>query len=444
MAEEMASLRGSRQLERFHWLLWLYNGLVVCLLAEFFYVTQQKIIDSMSAYAFLQTLPMVPWPAEEGAAAATASYLLLFFLGRLYHQSVSPELRYLALTGEIIACIVLLRSLGLAYDGVVLLVVADLMHRYDGRNRIFILGLAMLGLYFLANYNLVFFGGMVAPFEAYTAYYEPSVRGILLAVRSGLSSLNLILFALYLVLLIQSTHEEKERVRTLNKQLEDANRKLRDYALEAERTAETRERNRLAREIHDTLGHTLTGLAAGLDACIVLVDAAPAAAKQQMQKLCQVARHGLKDVRRSVKKLRPEALEQLPLRDAIEQMAGEYMETSGMTVELDILKWPERLREDEEETIYRVVQEGLTNANRHGGAQKATVTMGLVPGRFFIVIADNGRGCAEAEPKPGFGLRHMKERLELLHGHLRCWSDEGFTLEAVIPYKDTGMNEVGR
>lgn len=434
MAEEMASPKGSRQLERFHWLLWLYNGLVVCLLAEFFYVTQQKIIASMSAYAFLQTLPMLPWPAEEGAVAAAASYTLLFFLGRLYHQSVSPELRYLALTGEIIACIVLLRCLGLAYDGVVLLVVADLMHRYDGRNRIFILGLAMLGLYFLANYNLVFFRGAVAPFEAYAAYYEPAARGVLLAMRSGLSSLNLILFALYLVLLIQSTHEEKERVRSLNEQLEEANRKLRDYALEAERTAEIRERNRLAREIHDTLGHTLTGLAAGLDACIVLVDAAPAAARQQMQKLCQVARNGLKEVRRSVRKLRPEALEQLPLRDALEQMAREYAETSGMKVELNILKWPEHLREDEEETIYRVVQEGMTNAHRHGGAKKATIAMGLVPGRFFIVISDDGRGCPE--PQPGFGLRHMKERLELLHGQLRCWSDEGFTLEAFLPYQE--------
>jgi len=420
-----------------HNLLWLYNGLAVLLVAGFFFVTQAKIIDSMSAYSFLMMLPLMPWPAGQGLLAAALSYLALFLLGHLYHRAEVPELRYLALTGEIIACIVLLRCLGLAYDGVVLLVVADLMHRYDGRNRLLLLTCAMLGLYFLADYNLLLFQGSVAPFEAYASYYAGPVRGVLLAARGGLISLNLVLFALYLVLLIQDTHEEKERVRLLNEQLAAANRQLRAYALEAESLAETRERNRLAREIHDTLGHTLTGLAAGLDACLVLVEAAPEAARAQMQKLAQVARHGLTDVRRSVSALRPETLEKLPLREAVTSMAREFQETSGMRVQLAVLGWPEHLRDDQEETIYRIVQEALTNANRHGQASQATVTIGTEPGRMFLIIADNGRGCEKAEP--GFGLRHMRERLELLHGRLRCWSEGGFTLEAIIPLGEEQM-----
>ena len=102
-----------------------------------------------------------------------------------------------------------------------------------------------------------------------------------------------------------------------------------------------------------------------------------------------------------------------------------------MKIRLIALGWPDHLREDEEEVLYRVVQEGITNANRHGHATEVIVTIGTEPGRVYLIITDNGAGCSEV--KPGFGLRHMRERLELLHGRLRCWSDQGFTLEAVIP-----------
>ena len=85
--------------------------------------------------------------------------------------------------------------------------------------------------------------------------------------------------------------------------------------------------------------------------------------------------------------------------------------------------------------------EGITNARRHGKATKVTVTCGLEPGRFYIIIADNGQGCAA--PKQGFGLRHMEERLELLHGRLRYWSDKGFTLEATIPMGKNVMDNHG-
>ena len=102
-----------------------------------------------------------------------------------------------------------------------------------------------------------------------------------------------------------------------------------------------------------------------------------------------------------------------------------------MKIRVIALGWPDNLREDEEEVIYRVVQEGITNANQHGKATEATVTIGTEPGRNYIIIADNGHGCEDVEP--GFGLRHMQERLDLLHGRLRYWSDNGFTLEATIP-----------
>ena len=431
-----------RHLEWLYGLLGLYNGLVVLLMAGFMCLTQQKIVSTMSAHEFLSTLPIVPLPAMKGFWLSMGAYALLLFLGKLYrHGGMESGQRQLIFAAEIGICMLLMKSLNLAYDGVVLLAVADLMHRYHGENQSWLLLVAMLGLYFMANYNMAIFQRHVAPFDVYAAYYRPEVQSVLLAIKNAFQSLNIVLFVLYLVLLVQSKHHEKERIAILNQQLEEANVRLRAYALEAERTAETRERNRLAREIHDTLGHTLTGIAAGLDACIVLVDAAPAVVKKQLEKIRETARHGIVDVRRSVKKLRPDDLEKLPLQQAIKKVIAEFSASSGVEIQLVELGWPEKLREDEEEVIYRIVQEGITNARRHGKATKVTVTCGLEPGRFYIIIADNGEGCAET--KQGFGLRHMEERLELLHGRLRYWSDKGFTLEATIPMGKNIMDNHG-
>lgn len=430
--------REERRLEWLYGLLGLYNGLVVLLMAGFMSITQEKIVDTMSAHAFLTTLPIVPLPALKGFMAAVGAYALLVVLGKLYrHGGITSGQRHLVFVAEIGVCMLLMRSLNLAYDGVVLLAVADIMHRYQGENQSWLLLAAMLGLYFMANYNLAIYQRHVAPFDVYAAYYRPEVQSVLLAIKNGLVSMNIVLFVLYLVLLVQSKHHEKERVAILNTQLEEANMRLRAYAIEAERTAETRERNRLAREIHDTLGHTLTGIVAGLDACIVLVDAAPAAVKKQLEKIRETARHGIVDVRRSVKKLRPDDLEKMPLQQAVKKVIAEFAASSGVDIKLVELGWPEKLREDEEEVIYRIVQEGITNARRHGKATKVTVTCGLEPGRFYIMIADNGTGCEN--PQHGFGLRHMEERLALLHGRLRYWSEKGFTLEATIPVGRNGM-----
>lgn len=432
----MADAAERKERRRIAWLyqlLVIYNGVVVLLMVGFMSLTQQKIIDTMAARSFLMALPIVPLPAEEGLALAAGSFILLVLLGSLYRRDrQAVRRRYLFFVAEIGACVLLMRSLNLAYDGVVLLVVADLMHRYQGEKQGWLLIGAMCGLYFIANYNVLVFQGHVAPFDAYAAYYKPSVQALLLAVKNGFVSVNIILFVLYLVLLVQNKHQEKERIASLNRQLGEANERLRAYAIEAERMAETRERNRLAREIHDTLGHALTGIAAGLDACIVLVDAAPEAAKKQLAKVREAARRGIVDVRRSVEKLRPDDLEKLPMRHALAKMVAEFSESSGMKTRIVAMGWPDHLREDEEEVIYRVVQEGITNANQHGLATEAVITIGTEPGRIFIIIADNGHGCEDVEP--GFGLRHMRERLDLLHGRLRYWTDKGFTLEATIPH----------
>ena len=415
-----------------HHLFYAYNAVVTLLIAAFMSLTQIKIVESAGAKYFLERVSVLPAPAPENFFVTCLSFLLLVAFGRLYTTADTRESwQYVYMFLEVCACIFVMHSINLAYDGVVLVIVADLMRRYAGRNQEYILPAAMTLLYFIANYNLVALKMKVVPFEAYIAYYNGAAQTVLLATKNTLVSLNIVLFVIFIVLLVKSNHEEKERIRQLNARLEDANEQLRLYAQEAERTAETRERNRLAREIHDTLGHTLTGIAAGLDACIMTMETAPEFSKKQLGKIRQMALDGIKDVRRSVKKLRPDALEKLPLRYALAKMTAEFAESSGMDITFDVTGWPDNLRKDEEEVVYRIVQECLTNANRHGRAKHVGITVGGDGEVLRIIIADDGQGAQEI--KQGFGLRHMKERLDLLHGSPNYWSDGGFIVEAAIP-----------
>ena len=176
----------------------------------------------------------------------------------------------------------------------------------------------MFGLYFMANYNPAIF---------------------------------------QLKVIVKNRHEEKERIRLLNEQLAVANEKLRLYAIESEQVAEIRERNRLARETHDTLGHALTGITAGLDTCVLLIDTAPEFAKQQLSRIRETARRGIVDVRRSIKKLRPDDLEKLPFKEAITNMIMGFAAASGVDVNFRFVGLPNELRADQQEVLYRVVQE---------------------------------------------------------------------------------------
>lgn len=177
---------------------------------------------------------------------------------------------------------------------------------------------------------------------------------------------------------------------------------------------EIKERNRLAREIHDTLGHALTGIIAGLDASIVTMDYAPEATKEQLSKIRAAAQHGIKDVRRSMHMLRPEDLETLPLKEAVGKVVREFGETSGVKIQLQFDNFPEKLREDQTEVLYRIVQEALTNASRHGHATEVKIFMVQENDYLKILIRDNGLGCAHI--KKGFGLHHMSERVGMLGG----------------------------
>ena len=422
-----------------HRLLYIYNGIVIFILMAFMCLTQDRINRSMTARVFLESAGAVPQSSTIIFLTTTFAFLSFVTIGHFYIKSKNRYARYLLFAAEVVICMALMRVLNLSYDGVVLVVAADLMFKYEGHRQEYTLLIALICLYVIANYNMALFQTKIISFEAYASYYNADAKAVILALKNTFYSINIVVFVFYLILLIKNTHEEKERIRLLNEKLEEANQRLRAYAIEVAQMAETRERNRLAREIHDTLGHALTGIAAGLDACIMTLEVAPDLTKKQLNKIRDTAKKGITDVRRSVKKLRPDDLERLPFQEALMEMTKNYSESSGMEITFDIFSWSENLRQDQEDVIYRVLQESITNSKRHGHATKVKITIGGNEKYLLIVIADNGRGCEDV--KQGFGLKHMRERLELLHGTIHYWSDEGFIVEAMIPLNREADND---
>jgi signal transduction histidine kinase len=226
--------------------------------------------------------------------------------------------------------------------------------------------------------------------------------------------------------------KEAERLHT---ELEAANARLRAQADAAEELATTRERNRLAREIHDGVGHYLTVVKTQLDAASVLLPADPARARHAVNQAARLAGEALDDVRRSVGTLRNDT-PRPPLAALLQQLAAD----AAPTPELRIAGAPRPLAPAAEHALYRAAQEGLTNMRKHAGATHATLTLDFTdPGRVRLTLLDNGRGAPASGTAPagdgGYGLRGLGERLALLGGTLTAANrpERGFALSVEVP-----------
>ena len=394
--------------------------------------TTYRICESMGAHNFLNTvrqIPRHPWQMPVQSLSLYA-FLCGVSLFKSFHSIERFPFRVTIFAVEVALCAGIIASVNFYYNGVALLVLADLVHYIRGKKmRLCIITILSL-LFAFGRYDIVeqFTNGIA--FSAYLDFYIPTIRSWFTSLESLMVCMNILMFVLYMILLFTSQKDENARIRKLNEQLNQANEQLRDYAINMERMTEMRERNRLAREIHDTLGHTLTGIIMGADAGLALFDVAPEESRKRIEVVAQSARDGLTDVRRSIKALRPDALE----RSSLPQALAELVENFRLTTSAQIAYFQEaehlQLDQDEEDALYRVVQEGMTNAVRHGKADRIEIRITRNEDVVAVFLRDNGTGCGELEE--GFGLRHMRERLEMLggtlsYGNLSRTAEDGYT-----------------
>lgn len=411
------------------------NISAVAYICTFIYITTEQIRAHYSARTFLDGVAAIPEDPGRNMFICLALMVVLAvtFAVRYFWRGIPGSWAVATLIVDFIVCVAVIWQLDFNYNGLLLLAFANVIaYVWDGKIKLFFVVLAISG-YLLADYNLLSIYLPLYRFADYVQYYSANAQQYLFSINSIMGSLNAILFIAYCVYVINRQQGTIEEVNQLYHELQTANEQLHEYADMSERMAQTRERNRLAREIHDTLGHTLTGIATGLDACLALMDISPEQTRKQLELLSKVSRDGIKDIRRSVNELRPDSLERLSLEVAIRKMVTEMSQVSDVKIYFETDEKHLKFDEDEENAIYRVIQEGITNAVRHGKANRIWITLKRVDGEIILVIRDDGIGAKEI--KSGFGTKHMKERIEMLRGTVTFDGSSGFTVTARIPIR---------
>jgi signal transduction histidine kinase len=226
------------------------------------------------------------------------------------------------------------------------------------------------------------------------------------------------------------------RLKEQQQSLKEANIRLAHYASTLEHLATSRERNRLARELHDTLAHTLSGLSVQLETAKAYWDIDPQTARSTLDKSLAAAHSGLEETRRALQALRASPLDDLGLALAVRTMAEDTAARASLVLNMLITDKLPSLSPDVEQCIYRVAQEAVTNVANHARAKNVTVNMEFTEGKVILIIRDDGGGFdVEKRDKANhFGLEGMRERAQLVGGELSIISKlgEGTTVKLVI------------
>lgn len=280
--------------------------------------------------------------------------------------------------------------------------------------------------------------GMLAAFVLPILYYSTWET----ALMNALIDSTAIFFVVVITQVRMNEQRARENAERLTRDLEAANRQLAEYASQAEELAATQERNRLARDIHDNLGHYLTIVNVQIEAARLTLESDPARALDALNKAQELAKKGLASVRESVAALRVSPVENRPLDEAISALVDETQAT-GVTTKFNVLGEPRAVDEKVALALYRAAQEGLTNARKHSHASRVDVTLDFsLPNQIRFILLDDGIGAADTSG--GFGLVGIRERVQLLGGVFKIETQvgKGFQLEISIPVNDVVRNAI--
>ena len=223
-------------------------------------------------------------------------------------------------------------------------------------------------------------------------------------------------------------------LRAQQESLQQANAQLIHYASTLENLTVSRERNRMARELHDTLAHTLTGLSVTLETVKAYWDVDKDKARGLLDKSLETTRTGVEETRRALKSLRASPLEDMGLTLAIQKMAESTTARSNLGLELALPDPMPNLAPDVEQCIYRIAQEAVENVVHHANAKNLRVKLETLNNNLRLTVQDDGLGFDSRDKVSTghFGLVGMKERAELSGGKLTIESQKGKGTKVVL------------
>ncbi len=245
-----------------------------------------------------------------------------------------------------------------------------------------------------------------------------------LAVLFGLS----LVFVLLLMNAVLSERQSRDK-------LQAANEKLRQYTLKIENQATLEERNRIAREIHDSLGHSLTALNLQLETALKLSKSDIPRAMTFLATAKELGSKALQDVRQSVSTMRSHPLQGQTLEQVIQSLAADFQRSTGIlpSCQISIIS---PLSMEVSTPIYRIIQESFTNISKYAQATEVQLELTTTLETLKLTIQDNGRGFDLEQNTTGFGLQSMRDRTLSLGGefHINSSHNNGCQIIVNIPY----------
>jgi signal transduction histidine kinase len=297
--------------------------------------------------------------------------------------------------------------------GLIIVIRSCLIFQQTGR-------LIVAGLVFIASVLMLFLGMPPPP----SPRPRPDISSD--SISNTILTLNLntaIIFGLtllFILLLVNALLAERQS----REKLVLAHEQLRQYALRIEDQATLQERNRIAREIHDALGHALTAQSIQLENALLFLPAEAEKTRTFLQESQRLGARALQEVRRSIATLRSNPLRGRSLDVAIEDAISEFQSTTGITL-THTLRVSQSLPAEISTAVYRILQESLTNIAKHSGATQVSLHIQQHRDRLHFQIADNGQGFDPDRNTTGFGLQGMRERTTFLGGKFFLFSQPG-------------------
>lgn len=215
---------------------------------------------------------------------------------------------------------------------------------------------------------------------------------------------------------------QKNQLSTILQVVEEKNMALEHYIFQVERVTLLEERNRMSRELHDTVGHSLTASIVAMEAVQTLIDRDPDAAKRRLKELMVFSRSSLDRLRKTVHDMAMTELK-LPLHELLRKTADDFAEQTGTKVNVDFAFNNDYTPEAVKLVLLRCLQETLTNAKKHGNASEITLKLKMDDDQLTLAVNDNGVGMDSIQD--GYGIEGMKERIESLRGRFHISSKEG-------------------
>lgn len=249
-----------------------------------------------------------------------------------------------------------------------------------------------------------------------------------------------LVFGLGIFFILQLTNKVLSE-RQMRQQLAEANQQLKEYSQKIEELATVQERNRIARDIHDSLGHALTSLNIQMQTAVKLWEREPAQAHTFLTQAQTLGKTAMMEVRKSISTLREDPKDEQPLEARIETLVDDFRKGTGIFVCTSINRCGS-LTKPAAKTVYRIVQESLTNIFKYAEATEVKIQLVTTPEELNLTIEDNGKGFNPKQKRSGFGLKGMRERTLSVDGQFKLTTSpgKGCRIEVRIPVVERSPN----